>query len=104
MGFRYKEKGNVVENVKFVEVLNKNFIRQVKFRILKTAIIYNEQEDFYYTLATCINENKEIETISIEGFSIDENIVDLKGAYIDYEEYEENSEIDYNGKIYNMIY
>lgn len=102
MGFKYKEKYNVVEDVKFVEVSNKNFIRRVRFRILNTAIIYNEQEDFYYTLATCINENKEVETISIEGFTIHENIIEFKGAYIDYEEYEENSEINYTGTIYYL--
>jgi len=102
MGFKYKEKDNVVEDVKFVEVPNKNFIRGVRFRILNTGVIYNEQEDFYYTLATCINGNKEIETISIEGFTIQENIIEFKGAYIDYEEYEENSEINYTGTIYYL--
>ena len=51
-------------------------------------------------MASCINENKEIETISIEGFGIHENVIEFKGAYIDYEEYEQNSEINYTGTIY----
>jgi len=103
MSFKYKDKKKnvVIEKVNFV-VLNEDriFIRQARLRILNTAIIYNKEEDFDYTLATCVNENNLIETISIEGFSIHENVMDFKGAYIDYEEYEENSEINYKGTIY----
>ncbi|MBU3171962.1 hypothetical protein [Clostridium estertheticum] len=93
---------NVVEDIEFVEITDedRNIIRKARFIILDTAIIYNEEEDFYYTLATCINENKEIETISIESFGINENVLEFKGAYIDYEEYEQNSKINYTGRIY----
>ncbi|MBU3158533.1 hypothetical protein KPL37_01945 [Clostridium frigoris] len=95
---------NVVEDIEFVEITDedRNIIRQARFIILDTTIIYNEEEDFYYTLATCINEKKEIETISIEGFGIHENVIEFKGAYIDYEEYEENSKINYTGTIYHL--
>ncbi|MBU3216006.1 hypothetical protein LL033_01840 [Clostridium estertheticum] len=95
---------NVVEDIEFVEITDedKNIIRKARFIILDTAIIYNEEEDFYYTLATCINENKEIETISIEGFGIQGNVLEFKGAYIDYEEYEQNSKINYTGRIYYL--
>ncbi len=107
MRINYKEKENddgEGGGIKIVEILNENrdIIRQGRFRILNTSIIYNVEEDFYYTLATCVNENNDIETISIEGFGIQENIVDLKGAYIDYEEYKEDSEINYTGTIYNI--
>jgi len=97
-----KENDNGEEKIKFVEILNENrtILRKVIFRILDTTIIYNEEEDFYYTLATCVNESNEIETISIEEFGIHENVVDFKGSFIDYEEYEQNSEIKYNGIIY----
>ena len=97
----FKGKDDVIEDIEFFEVLNgsKNVIRKTRFRILNTAIIYNEEEYFYYTVATCINENNKIETISIEGFGIQENVIDFKGAYIDYEEYEENSEMNYTGTI-----
>jgi len=98
---KYKENDSVKKN-KFVEILNENreIIRKASFRILNTAIIYNEDEDFYYTLATCVNENNVIETISIEGFAILEDVIDFKGAYIDYEEYEQESETNYTGTIY----
>ena len=87
-----------------VEILNgdRDIIRQGRFSILDTSIIYNVEEDFYYTLATCVNENNDIETISIEGFAIQENIIEFKGTYIDYEEYKENTEINYTGTIYNF--
>jgi len=102
--FKDKENNDGVEKNKFVEILNENrrIKRQARFRILNTAIIYNEEEDFYYTLATCVNENNVIESISIEGFGILENVIDFKGAYIDYEEYEEESEINYIGTIYYL--
>lgn len=102
--FEDNEDNNIVKDIEFVEIIgeNRNIIRQGRFRILNTTIIYNEEEDFYYTLASCINENKEIETISIEGFGIHENVIEFKGAYIDYEEYEQNSEINYTGTIYYL--
>lgn len=101
----FKEKDDVIEDIEFVEVLNenRNVIRQARFKILSTSIIYNEEEHFYYTVATCINENNEIETISIEGFGIHESVIDFKGAYIDYEEREENSEVNYTGTIKKIL-
>ena len=51
---------------------------------------------------TCVNENNVIETISIEEFEINENIIELKGAYIDYEEYKEDSEVNCTGTIYYL--
>jgi len=102
----FKDKGNnnVLEDIEFVEITdeNRNVIRKGRFRILDTTIIYNVEEDFYYTLASCINEKKEIETISIEGFGINQNVIEFKGAYMDYEEYEQNSEINYTGTIYYL--
>ena len=100
--FRDKRNNNGVEKIGFGEVLKEDKLirRQETYRILKTAIIYNEGEDFYDTLATCVNEDNVIETISIEGFDIHENVIELKGAYVDYEEYEEDSEVNCTGKIY----
>ncbi|MBU3181437.1 hypothetical protein [Clostridium psychrophilum] len=106
MGFTFKEKErNKGEGkIKYVEILNENkkILRKATFRILNTEIIYNEEEDFFYTLAACSNENNLIETISIEGFNIIENVTDFKGAYIDYEEYEKESEMNYIGTIYYL--
>ena len=104
MSFLFKDKRNNdgVETNEFDKIINVNklILREAIFRILNIAIIYNEEEEYYYTLATCVNENNVIETISIEGFDIHENVVELKGAYIDYEEYEEDSEVNYTGTIY----
>jgi hypothetical protein len=93
-----------VERVEFQELLNESriLIREATFRILNTAIIYNAEEDYYYTLATCVNENNVIETISIESFDIHENVTELKGAYIDYEEHEEDLEVISTGTIYYL--
>lgn len=104
MSFLFKERNNndVVEKVEFEEIINvaKLIIREATLRILNTTIIYNREEEYYYTLATCINEKHVIETISIEGFEIHENVIQLKGAYIDYAEYEEDSVVNYTGTIY----
>ena len=78
---------------------NKIIKRSATFKILNTAIIYNDEEDYYDTLATCVNENNVIETISIEGFEIHENVVELKGAYIDYEE---DVDVNFTGTIYYL--
>lgn len=106
MSFLFKGGNNnqEVEKVKFQEVIDVNSLkkREAIFRIINTAIIYNGEEEYYYTLATCVNENNVIETISIEGFEIHENVIELKGAYIDYEEYEEDSEVNYTGTIYYL--
>jgi hypothetical protein len=93
-----------VERVGFGEILNEDrrIRREKTYRILNTAIIYNEEEEYYDTLATCVNENNQIETISIEAFDIHENVTELRGAYIDYEEYEEDSEVNCTGTIYNL--
>ena len=77
----------------------KIIIRRGKFKILNTQIVYDNDECTFYTLATCINEKKELETISLEGFSIDENVTDLNGSYIDYEEYIEDEEEYISGKV-----
>ena len=99
--FKDKENNDGVEKIKFGKIINKNrkIIREATFKILDTAIIYNEEEDYYDTLATCINENNVIETISIEGFDIHENVIELRGAYIDYEE---DSEVNFTGTIYYL--
>lgn len=99
--FNDKENKNGAEQGKFGKKLNKNrvIIRAATFKILNTAIIYNDEEDYYDTLATCVNENNIIETISIEGFDIHENVIELKGAYIDYEE---DSEVNFAGTIYYL--
>ncbi|MGH4121510.1 MAG: hypothetical protein ACREV6_00975 [Clostridium sp.] len=106
MSFLFKEKKNNdgVEKIGFGEVLNddKMIRRERRFRILNSVIIYNSEEDYYETLATCVNENNVIETISIEAFDISENVIELKGAYIDYQEYEEDSEINCTGRIYYL--
>ena len=99
--FNDKEDKDGVEKIKFGKKLNKNRVitRAVTLKILNTAIIYNDEEDYYDTLATCANENNIIETISIEGFEIHENVVELKGAYIDYEQ---DSDINSTGTIYYL--
>ena len=106
MNFLFKDRNNIegVETNKYEEIINvaRLIIREATLRILNTTIIYNPEEEYYYTLATCINENNVIETISIEGFEIHKNVIDLKGAYINYAEYEENSEVNYTGKIYYL--
>lgn len=102
--FKDKNKNNGVEKIGFGEVLQEEKLirRQITYRILNTAIVYNAEEEYYDTLATCVNENNAIETISIEGFEIHENVIELKGAYLDYEEYEEDSEVKYTGTIYYL--
>ena len=94
-GTRRTEYGDIVN-------VSRMITREATFRILNTAIIYNAEEDYYYTLATCINENNVIETISIEEFDIHDNVTELKGAYIDYAEYEEDEEINSTGTIYYL--
>ncbi|MBZ9686742.1 hypothetical protein G9F72_010440 [Clostridium estertheticum] len=93
-----------VEKIEFAEIINVDRLirREATFKILNTAIIYNEEEEYYYTLATCVNEKNVIETISIEGFDIHENVLELRGACIDYVEYEEDSEVNYTGTIYYL--
>ncbi|MBZ9686778.1 hypothetical protein G9F72_010620 [Clostridium estertheticum] len=105
MSFLFKNKNNNnngVEKIGFEEVSNDDKLvrRATRFRILNTIIIYNSEDDFYETLATCVNEYNAIETISIEAFDISENVIELKGAYIDYQEYEEDSEVNCTGRIY----
>jgi len=106
MSFLFKDRTNNdgLEKIKFEEIIDVGRLirREATFRILNTSIIYNVEEEYYYTLATCINENNVIETISIEGFEIHENVIELRGACIDFVEYEENSEINYTGTIYYL--
>jgi hypothetical protein len=75
-------------------------IRKGKFKILNAQIIYDNDECTFYTLATCVNEKRELETISLEGFSIDENVADLAGSLIDYEKYLYDEEEYISGKIF----
>jgi hypothetical protein len=77
-------------------------IRKGIFKILNTQIVYDNDEDTCYTLATCVNEKNELETIKIEGFIIDENVADLIGASIEYEEYLEDEEEYIHGKIFTQ--
>jgi hypothetical protein len=100
-----KEKSNDgVEKVGFGEVSNEDItvIREITFRILNTAIIYNTEEEYYETLATCINEHNAIETISIEAFEVDEKLTEFRGAYIDYREIEGDFDVECTGRIYNL--
>lgn len=100
-----KEKSNDgVEKVGFGEVFNEDrtVIRKITFRILNTAIIYNTGGEFYETLATCVNEHNEIETISIDAFKVDEKVTEFRGAYIDYEEIEGDFDVECTGRIYNL--
>lgn len=104
MSFIFKDIKNHsrVEKTEFAEIINvdKLIIREATFKILNTAIIYNAEEEYYYTVATCINENNLIETINVEGFEIRPNILELRGAFIDYKEYEEESQVNCIGTIY----
>lgn len=100
MDLFFKDKKNTSKLPK--KYPNKAIVRSATFRILYTAIIYNVEEDYYNTLATCTNENNIIETISIEEFEIHENVIELRGAYIDYEEYKDGSEINCTGTIYYL--
>ncbi|MGH4050120.1 MAG: hypothetical protein ACREVX_02020 [Clostridium sp.] len=100
MSFLFKDKENINGQQKNkLGKNNKTIKREVTFRILNTAIIYNDLEEYYDTLATCVNENNVIETISIEGFEIHENVIELKGAYIDYEE---DTKVNITGVIYYL--
>ncbi len=78
----------------------KTIIRQGRLKILSTQVVYDYDESTFYTLATCINEKNQLETISIEDFHIDENVTSLSGAFIDYEKYLEDEEEYAIGKIY----
>ncbi|MGH4124424.1 MAG: hypothetical protein ACREV6_15985 [Clostridium sp.] len=106
MSFVFKDikNSNGVGKIEFAEIINVDRLirREAIFKILNTAIIYNAEEEYYYTLATCINENNVIETISLEGFEIRANGIELRGAYIDYKEYEEYSEVNCTGTIYYL--
>lgn len=75
--------------------------RKGTFRILNTSIVYDSDDEVFNTVATCINEKNKIETISIDGFEILSEVKDLAGANIDYQEFFEDGEQYYSGKIYN---
>lgn len=75
-------------------------IRKAIFKIINVQVIYDSDECIFYTAATCINENNKIETINLDGFTIDTDIDSLIGANIDYEEFEEFEEIAVRGRIY----
>lgn len=78
----------------------RNITRKAKLKILKAEIVYNDEDDVYETMATCINEDNKIETISIEDFTIDSVITNFVGTYIDYEEYTKDGEESFTGRIY----
>jgi hypothetical protein len=75
-------------------------VRKGIFKILNTQIVYDNDESTYYTVAACVNEKNQLETITLEGFSIDENVTNLIGASIEYEEYLEDEEEFIQGKIF----
>lgn len=70
----------------------RKIIRRAQLKILSTNIVYNSEEDVFDTVATCINENGNIETLSIEGFHIEAEVTALIGALISLEQYEEDDE------------
>lgn len=78
----------------------RNIIRKAQLKILSTNIIYDSEEDVFDTVATCINEKGDIETLSIEGFHIEPEVTALVGALVSLEEYEEDGEEYSLGTIY----
>lgn len=81
---------------------SRELTRQATLKILNTQIIYDPEYNIYDTVATCINENNQIETLSINGLDIDTCITSLIGNYIDYQVYEENGEAIYMGNIHTV--
>lgn len=79
---------------------HRKIVRKAQLKILSTNIVYNSEEDVFDTVATCINENGNIETLSIEGFHIEAEVTALVGALISLEEYEEDDEEYSIGTIY----
>lgn len=75
--------------------------RKGTFTILNTSAVYDSDDEVFNTVATCINEQNKIETISIDGFEILSEVKNLSGAKIDYQEFFEDGEQYYSGKIYN---
>ncbi len=73
---------------------NNKALRKGKFLIVGLSVI-GEMED-YEAVAIVINEDKEVESISIEGFDVEEGLTNIVGCYLIYEE-DENDE--YIGKI-----
>ncbi|GIM27929.1 hypothetical protein CPJCM30710_05950 [Clostridium polyendosporum] len=87
-----------------IELLDggEKLLKKANFRILKIVASYDSEEDQYITLATCINQNNEIETISIEGFKIENSVTSLQGAYIEIDVYQDDNEEYYEGRIYKQ--
>lgn len=81
---------------------NYTYIKKATFKILKVNSIYDSEEDQYMTLATCMNEKYEIETVNIEGFTIEYTVSALEGAYIEIDIFEDDNEEYYKGRIYNQ--
>lgn len=75
-------------------------LRTTTLKIISTQIIYDSDDGVYYTIATCINESNEIETINIEGFKIEGMLSSLVGCNLDYEEFESDGEESTSGRIY----
>ena len=97
----FKSEDDGVERGRFEEDENstRTILRKARMRIVKTQIVYDGEEGVFVTVAACINEDNQLETISIEGFNIDSSVTNLVGAYIDYEEFEEYDEEGVDGKI-----
>ncbi|QAA33819.1 hypothetical protein [Clostridium manihotivorum] len=81
---------------------NYTFLKKATFKILKINCIYDSEEDQYMTLATCMNEKYEVETVNIEGFTIEYSVTELEGAYIEIDIYEDEDEEYYKGRIYTQ--
>ncbi|OPJ64676.1 hypothetical protein [Clostridium oryzae] len=78
-----------------------SIIKEETYKILQSQIVYDSEQDSYITLATCTTEEDKVETVNIDGFSIDRTVLELKGAYIDVKVTEEDGEEYYSGRIYN---
>lgn len=89
--FRKDKEINGVEKGKIYEgrYEDETIVRKVIMKIIDVEIVYNEDEGVCYTMATCINEHNRIETINIEGFKIDRNVLNIIGAQMEYETHEE---------------
>lgn len=85
----------------YTENESEEITRKGTFRILNTSVVYDSDDEVFNTVATCINEKNKIETISIDGFEILSEVKNLDGANIDYQEFFEDGEQYYSGKIYN---
>jgi hypothetical protein len=100
--FRNGEQEDDVKKMNHINDENKNttVLRKETFRVLSTQIVYDSEQDSYNTLATCVNQNDEIETVNINGFKVERGVTSLVGAFIDIEVTEDAGEEYYAGRIY----